>query len=126
MKIFELKFVDVPNCDLHTCLKSDNLLYGSFFNVLLPKEPGIIIIIRLLSVLVVNEGKKSKKPKIFGVFLVVGMMMVVRGHKYKNRSVVYPTLLKKVFFVPKFVCKFGDKKYPNFKKQREFTKKFEK
>ena len=32
----------------------------------------------------------------------------------------------RVFFVPKFVCKFGDKKYPTFKNQREFTMKFEK
>ena len=31
-----------------------------------------------------------------------------------------------VFFVPKFVRKFGDKKHPNFQKQREFTKEFEK
>ena len=32
----------------------------------------------------------------------------------------------RVFFVPKFVRKFGDKKYPIFKKQRQFTEEFEK
>ena len=33
---------------------------------------------------------------------------------------------KWVFFVPFFVCKFGDKKYPNFKNQLDFPMKFEK
>ena len=31
-----------------------------------------------------------------------------------------------VYFVPKFVCKFGDKKYPSFKNRRDFSIKFEK
>ena len=61
-------------------------------------------------------------------FVVMGSSAILKKVEQKVRftGTSTHTCQQRVFFVPKFVCKFGDKKYPNFKNQREFTKKFQK